>query len=72
VRDDADQARFIVERVPENREAGTLLKHQSVLFRTSRPGGIDAAVLRRPITTDLQRDPHQLEEEDVNHFTPGD
>jgi hypothetical protein len=44
VRDDADQARFIVERVPENREAGTLLKHQSVLFRTSGPGGIDAAV----------------------------
>jgi DNA helicase-2/ATP-dependent DNA helicase PcrA len=35
VRDEADQARFIVERVLENRETGTLLKHQAVLFRTS-------------------------------------
>ena len=32
VRDDADQARFIVERVLENREAGILLKQQAVLF----------------------------------------
>jgi DNA helicase-2/ATP-dependent DNA helicase PcrA len=31
VRDDADQARFIVERVLENREVGTLLKQQAVL-----------------------------------------
>jgi len=35
VRDEADQARFIVERMLENRETGTLLKHQAVLFRTS-------------------------------------
>src|SRR4029078_13184599 len=35
VRDAADQARFIVERILENRESGTLLKEQAVLFRTS-------------------------------------
>ena len=35
VRDEADQARYIVERVLENREDGTLLKQQAVLFRTS-------------------------------------
>ena len=31
VRDEADQARYIVERVLENREEGALLKHQAVL-----------------------------------------
>src|SRR3954447_16547142 len=35
VRDEADQARCIVERVLENRESGALLKQQAVLFRTS-------------------------------------
>jgi DNA helicase-2/ATP-dependent DNA helicase PcrA len=35
VRDEADQARYIVERVLENREAGLPLKSQAVLFRTS-------------------------------------
>src|SRR5882724_8882944 len=35
VRDEADQARYIVERILENRESGTLLKEQAVLFRTS-------------------------------------
>jgi DNA helicase-2/ATP-dependent DNA helicase PcrA len=35
VRDEADQARCIVERVLQNREAGALLKQQAVLFRTS-------------------------------------
>ena len=35
VRDEADQARYIVERVLENREVGTALKQQAVLFRTS-------------------------------------
>ena len=35
VRDEADQARYIVERVLENREVGTSLKQQAVLFRTS-------------------------------------
>jgi DNA helicase II / ATP-dependent DNA helicase PcrA len=35
VRDEADQARYIVERVLENREEGMTLKQQAVLFRTS-------------------------------------
>ena len=35
VRDEADQARCIVERVLENREVGTSLKQQAILFRTS-------------------------------------
>jgi len=35
VRDEADQARYIVERVLENRESGSTLKQQAVLFRTS-------------------------------------
>ena len=39
VRDEADQARYIVDRVLENREAGALLKHQAVLFRTSHHSG---------------------------------
>jgi DNA helicase-2/ATP-dependent DNA helicase PcrA len=39
VRDEADQARYIVDRVLENREGGALLKHQAVLFRTSHHSG---------------------------------
>jgi DNA helicase II / ATP-dependent DNA helicase PcrA len=39
VRDEADQARCIVERILENRECGTLLKQQAVLFRTSSHSG---------------------------------
>jgi DNA helicase-2/ATP-dependent DNA helicase PcrA len=35
VRDEADQARYVVSRVLENREAGLALKSQAVLFRTS-------------------------------------
>src|SRR5947207_2178643 len=35
VRDEADQARYVVQRVLENREAGLALKSQAVLFRTS-------------------------------------
>src|SRR5438477_10610679 len=35
VRDEADQALYVVERVLENREGGTALKHQAVLFRAS-------------------------------------
>src|SRR5712671_2733522 len=35
VRDEADQARCIVERILESRESGTHLKEQAVLFRTS-------------------------------------
>jgi len=39
VRDEADQARCIVERVLENRECGTPLKEQAVLFRASHHSG---------------------------------
>ena len=39
VRDDADQARYVVDRVLENREGGTDLKQQAVLFRTSSHSG---------------------------------
>jgi DNA helicase-2/ATP-dependent DNA helicase PcrA len=39
VRDEADQARYVVDRVLENREAGTDLKQQAVLFRTSSHSG---------------------------------
>jgi DNA helicase-2/ATP-dependent DNA helicase PcrA len=35
VRDEAEQARYIAERVLENREQGIILKSQAVLFRTS-------------------------------------
>ncbi len=35
VADEADQARYIVTRILESREAGTPLKQQAVLFRTS-------------------------------------
>jgi DNA helicase II / ATP-dependent DNA helicase PcrA len=49
-RDEADQARFVVERVLENREAGTLLKQQSVLFRTSSHSGpLEIELTRRNI-----------------------
>jgi DNA helicase-2/ATP-dependent DNA helicase PcrA len=50
VRDDADQARFIVESVLENREAGVLLKEQAVLFRTSSHSGpLEIELTRRNI-----------------------
>src|SRR6187401_467952 len=50
VRDEADQARFIVERVLENRESGTLLKEQAVLFRTSSHSGpLEIELTRRNI-----------------------
>jgi DNA helicase-2/ATP-dependent DNA helicase PcrA len=39
VRDEADQARYIVEHVLESREAGAMLKQQAVLFRTSHHSG---------------------------------
>ena len=39
VRDETDQARYVVERVLENREGGTTLKHQAVLFRASHHSG---------------------------------
>src|SRR6202158_3941311 len=50
VRDEADQARFIVERILENRESGALLKEQAVLFRTSSHSGpLEIELTRRNI-----------------------
>ena len=50
VRDEADQARYIVERVLENREVGTILKQQAVLFRTSHHSGpLEVELTRRNI-----------------------
>ena len=50
VRDEADQARCIVERVLEGRESGTLLKQQAVLFRTSSHSGpLEIELTRRNI-----------------------
>jgi DNA helicase II / ATP-dependent DNA helicase PcrA len=50
VRDEADQARYIVERVLENREAGIVLKQQAVLFRTSHHSGpLEIELTRRNI-----------------------
>jgi DNA helicase-2/ATP-dependent DNA helicase PcrA len=50
VRDEADQANCIVERILENREAGTILKEQAVLFRTSHHSGpLEVELTRRNI-----------------------
>jgi DNA helicase-2/ATP-dependent DNA helicase PcrA len=50
VRDEADQARCIVERILENRESGALLKQQAVLFRTSSHSGpLEIELTRRNI-----------------------
>ncbi|WP_292529965.1 ATP-dependent helicase [Methylocystis sp.] len=50
VRDEADQARYIVERVLENREVGADLKQQAVLFRTSHHSGpLEVELTRRNI-----------------------
>jgi DNA helicase-2/ATP-dependent DNA helicase PcrA len=50
VRDEAGQANYIVERILENREAGELLKHQAVLFRTSHhSGALEVELTRRNI-----------------------
>jgi DNA helicase-2/ATP-dependent DNA helicase PcrA len=50
VRDEADQARYIVEQILENREEGALLKQQAVLFRTSSHGGpLEVELTRRNI-----------------------
>jgi DNA helicase-2/ATP-dependent DNA helicase PcrA len=50
VRDEADQAGFIVERVLENREQGILLKEQAVLFRASHHSGpLEVELTRRNI-----------------------
>src|SRR4029077_16896419 len=50
VRDEADQARYIVEQVLSNREVGTTLKQQAVLFRTSHHSGpLEVELTRRNI-----------------------
>ena len=50
VRDEADQARYVVERILENRESGTALKQQAVLFRTSSHSGpLEVELTRRNI-----------------------
>jgi DNA helicase-2/ATP-dependent DNA helicase PcrA len=50
VRDEADQARYIVERILENREEGALLKQQAVLFRASSYSGpLEIELTRRNI-----------------------
>jgi ATP-dependent DNA helicase UvrD/PcrA len=50
VRDEADQARYIVEQVLANREEGALLKHQAVLFRTSSHSGpLEIELTRRNV-----------------------
>jgi DNA helicase II / ATP-dependent DNA helicase PcrA len=50
VRDEADQARYITERVLENREVGTSLRQQAVLFRTSHHSGpLEVELTRRNI-----------------------
>ena len=50
VRDEVDKAGCIIERVLENRESGTLLKQQAVLFRTSSHSGpLEIELTRRNI-----------------------
>ena len=50
VRDETDQARCVVERILENREAGMLLKRQAVLFRASHhSAGLELELTRRNI-----------------------
>ncbi|MCX8280635.1 ATP-dependent helicase [Phyllobacterium sp. 0TCS1.6C] len=50
VRDETEQARYIVEEVLENRETGALLKEQAVLFRTSHHSGtLEIELTRRNI-----------------------
>jgi len=50
VRDEADQARFIAERVLAHREAGESLKEQAVLFRASHHSGpLEIELTRRSI-----------------------
>src|SRR5436190_4726850 len=50
VRDEADQANYLVERVLENREAGIALRAQAVLFRASHHSGpLEVELTRRNI-----------------------
>ncbi len=50
VRDETDQAHYIVEQVLANREVGITLKQQAVLFRTSsHSGALEIELTRRSI-----------------------
>jgi DNA helicase II / ATP-dependent DNA helicase PcrA len=50
VRDEADQARYVVEKVLERREQGLALKTQAVLFRASHHSGpLEVELTRRNI-----------------------
>lgn len=50
VRDEADQARYVVHKVLEAREGGITLKNQAVLFRTSSHSGpLEIELTRRNI-----------------------
>jgi DNA helicase II / ATP-dependent DNA helicase PcrA len=50
VRNETDQARYIIDQVLERREAGTALKQQAVLFRTSsHSGALEVELTRRNI-----------------------
>ena len=50
VRDEADQARYVVDRVLEYRESGVPLKQQAVLFRASHHSGpLEIELARRNI-----------------------
>lgn len=50
VRDEADQARYVADMVLENREGGTILKQQAVLFRASHHSGpLEIELTRRNI-----------------------
>ena len=58
VRDEADQACYIIDRVLENREVGTSLKQQAVLFRTSHHSGpLEVELTRRNIPFDQAIEP---------------
>jgi DNA helicase-2/ATP-dependent DNA helicase PcrA len=50
LRDEADQARYVVDQVLTSREQGSLLKQQAVLFRTSSHSGpLEVELTRRNI-----------------------
>jgi DNA helicase-2/ATP-dependent DNA helicase PcrA len=50
VRDEADQARYVVEKVLANREAGLTLKSQAIVFRASHHSGqLEVELTRRNI-----------------------
>src|SRR6266446_4115452 len=50
VRDEADQARYVAEKILENRERGILLKTQAVLFRASHHSApLEIELTRRSI-----------------------